>query len=328
MFRHLLVLVALCFVALLLVDSPPPCPASPELDLNATLPPLPPQARDLVFAAGPGLDRATLYRYVGSLRRHMPHVEVVVFTDLEVRDMEFNATLLPYEVSAEERAMGVVRSRFFLFKRWLDAVPEGAYRDVLHTDFADVGFQDDVFARVRRAAPTAALVFAMEAKWKTIGECRFNGPWVRGCATKEQADAMWRESISCAGTTFGSLAGMRRYLKEMTAKLLACPLERSNDQGVHNILINTGAFADIETRKEANEGSPLCTLGYQKAARADRWGNVLNEQGGRCALVHQYNRVPVIEQLINQRWALPGEAGVDTSHNVGRLLAGKTSSPK
>jgi hypothetical protein len=102
------------------------------------------------------------------------------------------------------------------------------------TDLRDVVFQADPFA----VALPADIVFAQERC--RLSDCPVNRAWVVQGYGNAVADNMRDCLISCAGTTFGTVGGMLRYLTAMTSELTSRPvaIEGGIDQGVHNYIVH------------------------------------------------------------------------------------------
>ncbi len=110
--------------------------------------------------------------------------------------------------------------------------------------------------------------------------------------------------ISCSGTTVADHAGMLRYLETMTDRLVPyTPGERmaGYDQGVHNVLLHDGSLPGLTLH---DNSGPILTLASTKGEPdTDEAGYVLNDNGKRAHIVHQYDRKPDLFKMIRQRYA-------------------------
>jgi hypothetical protein len=132
-------------------------------------------------------------------------------------------------------SMGDQASRYFAYLNFLTRSAE-VYANVMVSDLRDVVFQSDPF---ERPLP-ADIVFAQERC--RIGEDPVNRNWIAAAYGNAVADSLRDFTVSCSGTTFGTSAGMLRYLVAMTTELSAMAAGdllqiRGIDQGIHNYLI-------------------------------------------------------------------------------------------
>ncbi|MBF9222145.1 hypothetical protein [Hymenobacter ruricola] len=170
------------------------------------------------------------------------------------------------------------------------------FENVLLTDVRDVVFQRDPFD----FPIEQALYVAMESREKTIGSCDYNSRWVlAGYGPKKLAE-LAGQIVSCAGTTLGPLAQVKRYLHTLlTAILDLKDAYGCADQAVHNDLLHAGALWPV--RQLFNESSPILTMGHEYDFQLDAQGYLLDGQGRRANTVHQYDRHPALMRIIDQQ---------------------------
>ena len=90
------------------------------------------------------------------------------------------------------------------------------------------------------------------------------------------------------------------YIKLMKKNLYLFPYKRPlrhiislkkvepYDQGIHNYLIYSNFFKDVECHK--NNVSKICTTAYMKNFRFNNEGQLLNDQDDIYSVIHQYDR--------------------------------------
>jgi len=204
---------------------------------------------DLIMGHWSNLPFAELEPFLASLRHSGFPGEVCIF----VSDVmpETVQQLQDYRVRVErpgqsaQPRMTHLSSRFFTYLDFL-ARHGGNYRYVMLTDLRDVVFQSNPFA----GTLPADIVFAQERC--RLGDCPVNRAWVTQGYGNAVAENMRDCLISCAGTTFGTVGGMLKYLAAMTSELTSRPvaIEGGIDQGVHNYIVHmrppAGAWLDTD----------------------------------------------------------------------------------
>ena len=197
----------------------------------------------------------------------------------------------------------------------------------LATDFRDVYFQADPFAR----APAGAdLVLAQEPAAYGVGltireDVDFDAKWLRDCYGDAALELIGDEAIVCAGTLIGTPSALRVYHDELFVDDAA---RECNDQAILNFRLYTGdlerAFARHGLRVEVERfgAGTVATVGTLNAkcvdvvagetvvasvdsCRSDRAidrerGLFLNDDGSVPAVVHQYDRVPALVDILEE----------------------------
>ncbi len=229
--------------------------------------------------------------------------ECVLFVSDTTRDLDrmaqHNVSIIPLERPAELAHISYNAFRYFLY---LDYLKEQGreFGNVLISDVRDVVFQSEPFS----FAWSSGINCTLEDKRMTLGQCPFNGHWIRGHQGKDALAAVADKPISCSGTTVADHVSMVHYLEMLTAHLV--PFVEGEqmggyDQGVHNVLIHTGQMGAVTLH---DNSGPIMTLGYVKGEPAcDEDGYVLNDKGERAVIVHQYDRKPELFKAIRQRYA-------------------------
>jgi hypothetical protein len=159
---------------------------------------------------------------------------------------------------------------------------------VMLTDLRDVVFQRDPFAD-----PVTGLEVYLEDSSEQIGSDGFNTRWVRDLYGKRSVDAWRGRPVSCSGVVVGTRPAIMTYLVEMIAGIVwrRRPMG-AHDQGVHNGLLQSGRLALAKV--VLNEQGRVITLGRVSAPHVREDGVVVNADGTVPAVVHQWDRHPLL----------------------------------
>lgn len=176
------------------------------------------------------------------------------------------------------------------------------YSRVLITDVRDVLFQRDPFGQL----PESGLAVSMEDPQLSIAEEPHNTNWVRLAYGQEMLNKIGRNQISCSGVTYGDGVAMEKYLQLMSQEILRLSRVAVNigiggtDQGIHNVLLWTGKLGDCVFLESLE--SAVATLNGVDSSQLhlNVEGRLLNRDGGIVSVVHQYDRVPKIGDILLQ----------------------------
>lgn len=240
---------------------------------------------DLVLTSASGYAPDAVLPFLHSLR-NVHQGDVVLLTDAPAG--HFDTIAANYRcrvVRFDTIGHGPNVDRFL----WAQALlREGAAWDhVLLVDVRDVLFQAPPFA----VPPAAPLEVFLEPK--LIGACDQNRRWLRFLYGAETLDRLRRNEICCAGTTFGTTAGMRRYLDAMVAEFerfaaAGRRLAWGADQAAHNHLVHAGLLGECRATRSGK--GLVRNMHHEKRFVFDREGRLLNADGGVCPVLHQYDR--------------------------------------
>jgi len=156
---------------------------------------------------------------------------------------------------------------------------------------------------------------------KTIGTCPHNSDWIRSCWGEKVLQTMFTSPILCSGTILGSRKGiimLVNALVDEAARVKDLPHEINgkakhgrpcvNDQAYVNVLlrrnIETNALAKSAHIFKQGDG-PINTVGWIGVTdniKRDNEGFVLNNDGRRSAVVHQYDRDLEMQAWIDARF--------------------------
>ena len=175
-------------------------------------------------------------RFLGSLRRTTFDGDVCMLVDRvtprTVDALVANGVVIERANLSVQPHLPLLSSRFFGYLEFL-AGHSDEYDKVMLSDLRDVVFQSDPFAQPW----PADIVYAQERC--LVGGENANYGWIFDTYGKAVADNMRDWFVSCAGTTFGTVAGIMRYLAAMTRELRErrAPLPEGVDQAVHNYIV-------------------------------------------------------------------------------------------
>ena len=202
-----------------------------------------------------------------------------------------------------------------IYRFFADAVVRARYHRVLLIDVRDSYFQGDPFAIIPRDASTPAFHAFKGVETITIGECGWNGGWVKDCFGDAVLAELSAQNIVCSGVSLGTMDVVFEYLQLMddvvmgrkqapvaqAARFPAC--ERNGvDQGVHNVLVHKKLIRALTLWSQRD--APVANL---QAKRARVSGlTVTNELGTRVPVVHQYDRYPDLQKALFAKVSVDG----------------------
>jgi hypothetical protein len=232
--------------------------------------------------------------FLGSLRCTTFDGDVCIFVDDVAPSVVSN--LRSYGVMVERASpfhmtrLGPQVSRFFNYLGFLSR-HASSYQNVLVTDLRDVVFQTDPF---EHPLP-ADVVFAQERH--PIGTCPATGSWVRAIYGDAMVHHLRDFSVSCSGTTFGTVSGMLDYLSAMAYEF--CRLEKRLpsgwDQGVHNYVVRMrppfNSYYDTTD-------SIVATLHYMPGESFRITSDGVLIDGRRVPVIHQWDRRQAVKAYV------------------------------
>ena len=170
---------------------------------------------------------------------------------------------------------------------------------VILADCRDLVFQDDPFA-----ANWPALWTGEEAL--RIQDCPLNSFWLKRAGGADALQKARHQRIVCAGVIGGRADRVAQYI-DRTSTLVerrACEVALDDgDQGIHNYVVRTATELDFTILP--NGGELVANVGYNKSEE-------LTIEGGRArlaprkefpAILHQFDRHPMLKELVNARWS-------------------------
>jgi len=259
-------------------------------------------------------------KFVGTLRNTGYEGDIILGVsknqDEKVLDYYKKRGVTPKVVTPSDN-LPLAFIRFYEYKKWIEPYADDDL--VLVADTADTFFQSDPFIQPEVQALGSAgspdlMLFAEYLV--TIGTQLINRGWISGCWGEGAARKLNDAPVLCSGTTLGTKKAMVRYLDAMLDEMevkrkekAGCRSAKGIDQGYHNYLFNQKVFGTESQIKLWQQGEgPINTVGtvcsrpqgptnptgkehsLDDRLKRDDEGWVLNEDGSKSAVVHQWNR--------------------------------------
>ena len=198
-----------------------------------------------------------------------------------------NIRLIKYNENNFE-PLSIVQYRFILYSEFLKKNRK-KYDEIFIADIRDIVFQKNPF----EFSGKGKLNFFLEEN--KIVNCKTNKNLIKPFfEEKDNKEKILDNYISCAGTTIGKTERIIEYLNKMGRDI-----KRGNDQGLHNYLIYSGKIKNYKLFK--NLEGPVLTLVSQDISKLkeNKHGELINHDGSRINIIHQYDRFPEICEKFN-----------------------------
>jgi hypothetical protein len=226
--------------AAVVAEPPPPPPPPPPVPPPRAAPAAPAGAlpRRLVLGMAKDIDAVGAYRFVRSLRDHVPDAEAVIFTDEASLGKDallrwvygaFGVALEMFRVEdlpPAQRGYHPSSYRWLLMRDYVRrraaAAVGGAqlFSHVFFSDVRDTVFQGDLFEALREAPGGGSGFYAFqEQRPGTIAQCGWNSGWVKDCFGEEGLAKVGGNVVSCSGTSAASWEDAVAYVELMGALL-------------------------------------------------------------------------------------------------------------
>lgn len=199
--------------------------------------------QNLIIGLWTALPFARLEPFLASLRRTTFQGDLcLVVADVEpdvISEMLSHGILVQRMDRLSVPVMAPQAMRYFACLDFLARHGE-SYANVMLSDVRDVVFQSDPFAQPL----PADVVFTQEPC--LIGDAATEPNWIADLYGAAVANNLRNCPMSTAGTTFGTVAGVMRYLVGMTTELMRLVRNEvlrvpGSDAGVHNFLVRMRA---------------------------------------------------------------------------------------
>jgi len=293
--------------------APAPAPQRPVRSVAGSV------RKDLVIGLAKEIDAKNLAVFAASLRQSTANVDLVLFVDRPSVDAtlktiveRFRVELVQYDPAtlepAQLRAFHASTLRWPLIARELEQRRPHNYRGVLFADVRDTAFQGDPFSNILKEDHVFYGFHGVESR--TIGECGWNGGWIRDCFGEAERRKLASKPIVCSGVSIANFDEARLYANQMSEvvsdkQFAAC--ERNGvDQGVHNVLIHEN---EVKHARIISQKTALVANLQAKVATVDpRSFKVRNPRGDEVSVVHQYDRFPNLAAYYYEAYArnIPG----------------------
>ena len=192
----------------------------------------------------------------------------------------------------------------------------------LMTDFRDVFFQADPFLHVPKDVDMLLAQEPTGPMGLTLAEdVDYDAEWIRTCYGDDALAKIGDQPIICAGTIIGTPKALRVYHDEI---FLADALEECNDQGILNYKWYTGELGRVFWQHELNvQVEPFgfgsvatvgvldskcssSTIDKTDSCESEKMidlesGLFLNKDGSVPAIIHQWDRVPALVDILEKR---------------------------
>jgi hypothetical protein len=172
-------------------------------------------------------------------------------------------------------------------------------------DVRDSFFQSDPFAILSTKKSAFYVYKGVESL--QISQCGWNGGWVRDCFGEQTLRDIGHNNIICSGVSIGTMDSVYEYLtlmddilmgkkKSALSKQSLFPqCERNGvDQGIHNVLVHKGMIKNMKIFSQRD--SQVVNLQAKTARVSGKL--VLNVNGDKVAVVHQYDRYPELQKAL------------------------------
>lgn len=181
-------------------------------------------------------------------------------------------------------------------------------------DYRDTFFQSDPFAALDRPLRGLELLLVAEHwPFKQMGNCPFNGGWIRNCWGRNTLDAVKDQVVLCSGSYLGAQPAIVNFERRLLAEVDDAECHKKgvpSDQGYVNYMYYTGFLPDATFVQDRGtgvvntvgslDGSRPRAKGYLPTTHVnigeywqlrDDEGFVLqDDKRTRSPAVHQYDR--------------------------------------
>jgi hypothetical protein len=172
----------------------------------------------------------------------------------------------------------------------------GKFRNVLLVDVRDVVFQQDPF----EFPVSDGIHVAMENPDIPVGACPWTSQWLLAGYAPDVLERLKDKDLSCAGTTLAPVPHMIRYLDLMLAEIAGMrDAFQCADQAAHNVLVHDGRLDPV--RKLRNFEGPILTVGSEPRYELNENQELVNRDGSKIAIIHQYDRHPRLLRLFEKQ---------------------------
>ena len=185
------------------------------------------RGKDLVIGLAKEIDAKYLVVFAASLREYAPQVDLALLIDTPSVDTSFRTLASEYRIELVEyhpQALDPPQIRNFhpstfrwpLIARLLESHSTSQYRGVLFADVRDTAFQANPFTSILEGdSPVFYAFHGVESR--TIGECGWNGGWIKDCFGEKKLQKLAKKSIICSGVSVATFAEARAYANQMSA---------------------------------------------------------------------------------------------------------------
>jgi hypothetical protein len=263
--------------------------------------------KNLIMGMAYNYDHEKIDIFVKSLRQYYDGKIVLVTGPLNDRMQKYfdDHNLISYEVDEEVNTSLLFFIRWNLYKHIIEEYfPD--VENIILSDIRDVVFQDNPFDHLSGKD----LDFSPEPEM--LRNCtEHNAKWILEFYGQEELDKAGDNLIICAGFVGGTRKGILELsdLLVKEAEILAQSNKLNNyDQGSLNVLYARGCFPNSTMNHNFK------TMHHSKTLTFDRRGYLLDENGKRVPVVHQYDRLGHMNIVfVKNALQIKGKSGVKLS---------------
>ena len=205
------------------------------------------------------------------------------------------------EIPEKYRKMKINNVRYKLYEEYLNN-NTNKYNIILHLDVRDTIFQKDLFEIYKNNKKSFIGVSLEDG----VITGKYNGEWMENQYGNDIYNILKNETIICSGTIWGTADKFLELVRKIWEEIkLKSPYKESiHDQTATNYIIYyKKMFNDSLIKSDINFG-PVMTVGLarNKDLKFDSEGNVLTFNGEIPAVIHQYDRVPKIVEIVKNKF--------------------------
>ncbi len=192
-------------------------------------------------------------------------------------------------------------SRYLYFNRFLRRHRD-EFSHVFLADTRDIVFQADPFPALKSFGDS--LCFFAENPEIMIKDQPFNREGIRKIYGPDGLDRVGGRTVLCSGITGGGTRSILAYLDGMSSEIIRKLKVISKydcwDQMIHNWLAWGGQFHGHLLHENFNSVAAHLHTADPASFKFDSEGRMLNDDGGIIPMLHQYDRHPSLESLVQK----------------------------
>lgn len=259
--------------------------------------------KNLVMGVAANYDWYTIEPFIRSCKQHCENTDIILFVDNNsdfTRNTLISEGVILVHIPDELKDWNIVNSRWIMYKIFLDRYGDN-YEQIFLTDVRNVIFQKNLFETY--AGVENFLCCATETENIKNEKEHLTYDSLTHLFGNEVAEKLGDKKIICAGTVLGTLNAVKNLAANMM-KFLKQDSQTGDDQAALNYLIYENQL-DIENLIESDcEGGLILTSGLFHAVNPIQIQNkkILRGDGASPAVVHQYDRYPVLVNHVNKMY--------------------------
>jgi hypothetical protein len=262
--------------------------------------------------------------FLATLLHFSPQCDVVIFCDQPLtkdvmEGLKIDTARVKFETALPQlqpwSSFSPSSQRYWLFKSYLDRAqsfksyfestkPLEAYQYVQITDVDDVAFQADPFVWAARQRP--GLHLFEDEPGVTVGTETQTMQSLGQCFGDQAANQIKEQNSVPSGYAIGTPKEVQFYLENMVEQLQAhttCQKDKV-DAAIHNAIIRSAALTkELNLHVHENRRGAVWTGARVSTAsiQLDSGNYIINQDGYRYAVLHQYDQHDQVWKLISDR---------------------------